>query len=639
MGKKGKSDEVKFKRNPKRNNNNINNHEDIDDDEIDTFHKQRDFVPLDINGESDDSDDDQPVLDLKYHTSRSILSVVARQSKYLQSKIGGVEDESHEEEVDEEMDEIWKSKHGGRDRDIELESSDNEALAEEEREVLRLQAERAKMLSPEDFGIETISEDEGDRELTLEELAIKGKSSKKSSATPDGYEEIKKDITTLSKEEQMDVVYSSAPELVGLLSELNDTVEELDGKVNPLLAKVKDGLRLQPSVARYLEIKQQLLLTYCQSITFYLLLKSEGQPVRDHPVIGRLVEIKELLDKVKQLDENCQFKYDDYLTESFVKDTEKSGEENMSPGTDTISHDPSLGSSDMKRAAEAQDAIESENVEPVDDNRKKGSKRKHESDVVGLQSIKMLKTRAALEEKLKQTGVFSSVSKKVDKGQKHLKLVNGQLETPDDFDDDTMDVDKKLSSGRSSSKHSVKLSQLGKANKSKFVSGDDDLPRRDNIGERRMKHELRVLAGAGVVNEDNAGDDVNTVGDTVESDGDTEMENSESEDDYYKQVKEQREAKLAAKAEIYTRTPTFPSLPETVDGKRKITTQIEKNRGLTRPRNKKLKNPRKKYRVKHDKQEQRRKGQVREVRKPIRPYDGEHTGINAGVSRSVRFKN
>ncbi|EPS74337.1 hypothetical protein M569_00423, partial [Genlisea aurea] len=37
-------------------------------------------------------------------------------------------------------------------------------------------------------------------------------------------------------------------------------------------------------------------------IAFYLLLRSEGQPVRDHPVVSRLVEIKTLVDKAKEMD-------------------------------------------------------------------------------------------------------------------------------------------------------------------------------------------------------------------------------------------------------------------------------------------------------------------------------------------------
>jgi U3 small nucleolar RNA-associated protein 3 len=62
--------------------------------------------------------------------------------------------------------------------------------------------------------------------------------------------------------------------------------------------KVKKGEIMNEGGIRYLEVKQLLLLAYCQAITFYLLLKSEGQPVRDHPVLARLVEIKSLLDKV-----------------------------------------------------------------------------------------------------------------------------------------------------------------------------------------------------------------------------------------------------------------------------------------------------------------------------------------------------
>jgi hypothetical protein len=64
----------------------------------------------------------------------------------------------------------------------------------------------------------------------------------------------------------------------------------------------------------------------------------------------------------------------------------------------------------------------------------------------------------------------------------------------------------------------------------KAVSGDDDLPQRAGFGERRRKHESRVLAGAGINTEDNNSDD----------------------NDFYKHAEKLRAAKLAAKAETYS---------------------------------------------------------------------------------------
>ena len=51
---------------------------------------------------------------------------------------------------------------------LKLHSSDDEAPMEEEDEVKEIQKERAKNLSIEDFGLEDASEDETNRELTLE---------------------------------------------------------------------------------------------------------------------------------------------------------------------------------------------------------------------------------------------------------------------------------------------------------------------------------------------------------------------------------------------------------------------------------------------------------------------------------------
>ncbi|OMO77814.1 hypothetical protein CCACVL1_14813 [Corchorus capsularis] len=240
MGKRGKSSK-NDNRNPKR------RHRDDDrfdpenvDDEIDIFHKQRDVVPLDINGDVGDSDeddehhiynlqdiddddddedeegDDDDIDDAQVSKFEAKL---ARQHKLLKAKFGGVEDEMNDEDdvEDEKESALWggiKSRYyGGDNRDFELQSSDDEAHKEEEDEVKEIQKERAKNLSIEDFGVEDESEDEKNRELTFEEISEKGNAGKLFFVSEEAiddlatFEEIKKDLNALSKEEQMDVVH------------------------------------------------------------------------------------------------------------------------------------------------------------------------------------------------------------------------------------------------------------------------------------------------------------------------------------------------------------------------------------------------------------------------------------------------
>lgn len=542
----------------------------------------------------------------------------------------------------------------GADVDYEPQSSDDEDAAEEEAEVLKLQSEKAKVLSMEDFGLEDASQDETDREPTFEEILGHGKATSKSSLDKgikyeDGlaYEVVEKDLNSLTKEEQMDIVYSSAPELIGLLSELNDALEQLENKVNPLVEKIRERESTKKGGMHYLEVKQLLLQTFCQAITFYLLLKSEGQPVRDHPVVSRLVEIKSLLDKIKEMDENLPFGMEDIVNKDVNNATAaKLVEETAALKSDSFidTQMNSTVSSDKLAIAEPDKAAD---WNTLTNSKNNVSRLKHQDKQVGLQSMEMLKVRASLEEKLRQKGVLSKIAPKSVGVREHLRPVNGQLETLDDFVDEAMDIDlvaNSRSNDDANLSHSSKISQqlTLHSNKRKVISGDDDLPKRDDIGERRRKHELRVLAGAGITSVDDVeGETGNLSSDGVadvngESDSDSD---SDSDLEYYKQVERQHAAKLAIKSEKYSRKQEVPSLPDTVvDGKRHITHQIEKNRGLTRARKKLTKNPRKKYKLKHKKAEVRRKGQVREIRKPAGPYGGEASGINAGISRSVRFK-
>ncbi|CAH0561188.1 unnamed protein product [Brassicogethes aeneus] len=72
--------------------------------------------------------------------------------------------------------------------------------------------------------------------------------------------------------------------------------------------------------------------------------------------------------------------------------------------------------------------------------------------------------------------------------------------------------------------------------------------------------------------------------------------------------------------------------------RRKITYQMEKNKGLTPHRKKELRNPRVKHRQKFRKAVIRRKGAVREPRKELSRYGGEISGIKATVSKSIKIK-
>ncbi|KAK4422026.1 Something about silencing protein 10 [Sesamum alatum] len=648
--------------------------EDMMNDEIDVFHKNRDVVPLDMNedveetdedaeqpvfdfedGKGEDEDDEEEDIDDDDKPPKGLAAKIVRTQNYLRAKFGGVDDEMLDDAEEEEQERVvWGRKKDmyGADVDYEPQSSDDEDAAEEEAEVLKLQSEKAKVLSMEDFGLEDDSQDETDREPTFEEILDHGKPTTKLSLdkgikVEDGmaYEIVEKDLNALTKEEQMDVVYSSAPELIGLLSELNDALEQLESKVNPLVDKIRERESTKKGGMHYLEVKQLLLRTFCQAIAFYLLLKSEGQPVRDHPVVSRLVEIKSLLDKMKEMDENLPFDVEDIVKQDVNNATvAKLVEEVAALKSDSFRDTQmfSTESSEKQAIVESDKAADSNTLTNSKNNE---SRRKHQDKQVGLQSMEMLKVRASLEEKLRQKGVFSSIAPKSVRVRERLEPVNGQLETLDDFVDEAMDIDL-MANGRSNDdanlSYSSKISQqlTLHPNKRKVISGDDDIPKRDDIGERRRKHELRVLAGAGITSMDDVdGETGNLSSDGVadvngESDSD-----SDSDLEYYKQVERQHAAKLAAKSEKYSRKQEVPSLPDTVvDGKRHITNQMEKNRGLTRARKKLTKNPRKKYKLKHKKAEVRRKGQVREIRKPAGPYGGEASGINAGISRSVRFK-
>ena len=223
------------------------------------------------------------------------------------------------------------------DDDVDHEGqSDEEERADEEREARRLQRAAADGMDAGDFDAFSNSEsDSSDSEgKTLGAKAraaatTKGKGKKKGkkaligelsgAVAPEGaaIESLGGDAVAAAAS---DAVASDAPELIALTKELTKNLDEVTHSVEPVIAAARAGELATAEGISYLDAKHLLMLSYCVNIVFYLLLKSEGRSVRDHPVVLRLVEIRAYLEKLRPIDRKLRYQIDKLLKTSAVSE-------------------------------------------------------------------------------------------------------------------------------------------------------------------------------------------------------------------------------------------------------------------------------------------------------------------------------
>lgn len=117
-----------------------------------------------------------------------------------------------------------------------------------------------------------------------------------------------KQLNQLEKKVVKSIIESDSPEMIGLLQEFREALDTANNKLQPVIEKIKSK-QIESTAAgmSYLEMKYNLLMSYCTFLSFYLLMKLEGQPVEGHPVVFKLAHIKTLFEKLKPLDQKLHY--------------------------------------------------------------------------------------------------------------------------------------------------------------------------------------------------------------------------------------------------------------------------------------------------------------------------------------------
>ncbi|KAL1862184.1 something about silencing protein 10 [Paecilomyces lecythidis] len=579
-------------------------YESVDEDELDD---EDDFDDEDDIGSEDGFEQDGGRNSKKSRHSRDSSSPVSRAG----------DDEEEEEGIA-----AW----GTSRKDLyNADNIETEADAlEEEEEAKKLQQKHLKSMKEEDFGFDETEwldagkEDEGDEDAgevmeVLPQLEV----------TDD-----------MSPEEQLKILKSRYPEFEPLAKDFAD-LQATHKELQQAAKEAEGGKTLDPTKPTPVSVtKLRALSAYLGTISLYFVLltspaqNGEKKPtalptaqLRDHSVMGSLIQFRKLWESVKDLREPTVV--DDVSVDEDESDVE------MEEATPKTAEKNAKGaqSSKSKKLSKAQRAAETAKAEAE----ARRAERLRETEA-GLADLSDLLAQKGKQPKTKKSKVVFR-------------------DQDSDFGDEdaltTREAEEKAKQRRSLRFYTSQLAQ--KANKrgaaGRDAGGDADLPYRERLKDRQARlnaqAEKRGRQQADELGVDSDDEDHRVAGELRREGG------GSDEDEYYDMVaskSKQRKADKKARAEAYAqaaREGGHVEIQEEIgpDGKRAITYQIEKNKGLAPKRNKDVRNPRVKKRKKYE-QKQKKLGSVRQVYKGGEGrggYAGELTGIKKNLVKSVKL--
>ncbi|KAI9226379.1 MAG: Sas10 C-terminal domain-containing protein [Piptocephalis tieghemiana] len=616
----------------------INTWDDVEKDSEDEFAEQREKMLLDSSksrymggsgSEEEEEGEEVLALDVTDSEDEEEEGTSAEEDTMMQDV-----NKSEEEEEEEDNALAWGSSKGTY-YNADAASEDEEDMANEEKEALRLQKLHVSSMAADDFM-------DGDEVF---ESRLGRKSRKDGEGTEiERLEYSETDRAELSKEEKVAWLHRQAPELIGLMEDFNDWMKEMDEGLWPILRKAL-SMRLAEEVKpalKLLKLKYQAVLSYLSHLSFYLSLASKAsdpRSVRTHPCVRMLVKDRKTLARISSLEstpvmEGCMMML----------------EMNVEQGADAVAKTQDFLSQEMEENDEekAEEEEEDSSAAALEElmTRSKAARRERKKDGVANEAsrssiIKLDAEEGTTEMQYEESLVLGAA---VPGKRKRVKATDlgdfGELDALDE-----VDAEEKGRRKRALRFYAAQIdAKEAKRNKSGRFTGDTDLPYRDPANQV-LAHAKRTAALEAKTQAQRREEGPGDLG------LDLGMDFGEVDDDadaYYKAVKQAKEAKRQAKSDQAAafaeeeRQAVMEGAGEEdeVDegSKRMASYKILKNRGLTPYRKKENRNPRVKHRSKFEKAKKKLKS-VKRVADPSTQgaYEGELTGIKVGLSRAVRF--
>lgn len=154
-------------------------------------------------------------------------------------------------------------------------------LAEEETEARAIQQRFAKQLDESDFTLDVFNVPESVEESSKQ---------KKSDTIV-----MQKDLSQLSKRQKEQLFRKDSPEFEGLVGDFKQRLDESIQLLQPILEYFKENSIEKHPLVEFIVNQNQLILNYCTNVSFYLVLKAKRVPITNHPIVKRLVKIRQLL--------------------------------------------------------------------------------------------------------------------------------------------------------------------------------------------------------------------------------------------------------------------------------------------------------------------------------------------------------